>query len=90
MKTNTRTENRPVLNAIIVGSGFSGLCIAIKMQQAGMSYAVLEQAESIGGTWRDNTYPGAACDVPSNLYCFSFAPNPDWSRSYPKQAEIRD
>ncbi len=55
-----------------------------------MSYAVLEQAESIGGTWRDNTYPGAACDVPSNLYCFSFAPNPDWSRSYPKQAEIRD
>jgi len=89
MKTNTRTDNSSLLDAIIVGSGFSGLCIAIKMQQAGMSYAVLEQSESLGGTWRDNTYPGAACDVPSNLYCFSFAPNPDWSRSYPQQAEIQ-
>ena len=58
------SEN-PILDAIIVGSGFSGLCIAIKMQQAGMSYVVLEQAASIGGTWRDNTYPGAACDVPA-------------------------
>ena len=54
-----------------------------------MSYVVLEQAGSIGGTWRDNTYPGAACDVPSNLYCFSFAANPRWSRTYPQQAEIQ-
>lgn len=54
-----------------------------------MSYVLLEQAESIGGTWRDNTYPGAACDVPSNLYCFSFAANPEWSRTYPQQAEIQ-
>ena len=83
------TSILPALDAVIVGSGFSGLCIAIKMQQAGMSYVVLEQAASIGGTWRDNTYPGAACDVPSNLYCFSFAPNPDWSRTYPQQAEIQ-
>jgi cation diffusion facilitator CzcD-associated flavoprotein CzcO len=75
-------------DAIIVGSGFSGLCIAIKMQQAGLRYVVLEQAGNLGGTWRDNTYPGAACDVPSNLYCFSFAPNPNWSRTYPQQAEI--
>ena len=82
------SEN-PILDAVIVGSGFSGLCIAIKMQQAGMSYVVLEQAGSVGGTWRDNTYPGAACDVPSNLYCFSFAPNPKWSRTYPQQAEIQ-
>ncbi|MGH8050771.1 MAG: flavin-containing monooxygenase [Arenimonas sp.] len=89
MNTNARTDNNPPLDAVIVGSGFSGLCIAIKMQQAGMSYVVLEQADGIGGTWRDNTYPGAACDVPSNLYCFSFAPNPDWSRSYPQQAEIQ-
>ncbi len=78
------------LDAVIVGAGFSGLCIAIKMQQAGLSYIVLEQADSIGGTWRDNTYPGAACDVPSNLYCFSFAPNPKWSRTYPAQSEIQD
>ncbi|MEO8000469.1 MAG: NAD(P)/FAD-dependent oxidoreductase [Arenimonas sp.] len=86
---NARTDTKPPLDAVIVGSGFSGLCIAIKMQQAGLKYVVLEQADSIGGTWRDNTYPGAACDVPSNLYCFSFFPNPDWSRTYPKQAEIK-
>jgi cation diffusion facilitator CzcD-associated flavoprotein CzcO len=89
MNANTTNPQSAALDAIIVGSGFSGLCIAIKMQQAGMSYVLLEQAESIGGTWRDNTYPGAACDVPSNLYCFSFAPNPKWSRTYPQQAEIQ-
>jgi cation diffusion facilitator CzcD-associated flavoprotein CzcO len=85
----TGETNAAVTDAIIIGSGFSGLCIAIKMQQAGQSYVVLEQAETLGGTWRDNTYPGAACDVPSNLYCFSFAPNPHWSRTYPQQAEIK-
>ncbi len=90
MNAGASKPENPVLDALIVGSGFSGLCMAIKMQQAGMSYVVLEQADGIGGTWRDNTYPGAACDVPSNLYCFSFAANPDWSRSYPQQAEIRD
>jgi cation diffusion facilitator CzcD-associated flavoprotein CzcO len=83
------TSINPPLDAVIVGSGFSGLCIAIKMQEAGLKYVVLEQADGIGGTWRDNTYPGAACDVPSNLYCFSFAPNPKWSRTYPQQAEIQ-
>jgi cation diffusion facilitator CzcD-associated flavoprotein CzcO len=83
------TSDNPILDALIVGSGFSGLCVAVKMQQAGMPYVVLEQAGGIGGTWRDNTYPGAACDVPSNLYCFSFAPNPKWSRTYPQQAEIQ-
>jgi cation diffusion facilitator CzcD-associated flavoprotein CzcO len=82
-------SNLSPFDAVIVGSGFSGLCMAIKMQQAGMSYVLLEQAQSIGGTWRDNTYPGAACDVPSNLYCFSFAQNPKWSRTYPQQAEIQ-
>jgi cation diffusion facilitator CzcD-associated flavoprotein CzcO len=87
MSSIDHSEVEPLF-AIIVGSGFSGLCIAIKMQQLGMKYIVLEQAEAIGGTWRDNTYPGAACDVPSNLYCFSFAANPNWSRAYPQQAEI--
>jgi cation diffusion facilitator CzcD-associated flavoprotein CzcO len=77
-----------VLDAVIVGSGFAGLCMAIRLQQRGLRYRVLEQAASLGGTWRDNRYPGAACDIPSNLYCFSFAPNPDWSRAYPDQAEI--
>jgi len=82
------TEAREVLDAVIVGSGFAGLCMAIRLQQQGRAYLLLEQAASLGGTWRDNRYPGAACDIPSNLYCFSFAPNPDWSRAYPAQAEI--
>ncbi|HNV85108.1 MAG TPA: NAD(P)-binding protein, partial [Arenimonas sp.] len=56
MEANASQSESPILDALIVGSGFSGLCMAIKMQQAGMSYAVLEQADSIGGTWRDNTY----------------------------------
>ena len=78
----------PPLDALIVGAGFSGLCVAIGLGKAGRRFQVLEQANSLGGTWRDNRYPGAACDVPSNLYCYSFAANPDWSRDYPRQAEI--
>ena len=67
----------------VVGSGFSGLCMAIRLKQEGIDdFVVLERADEVGGTWRDNTYPGAACDVPSHLYSFSFAPNPDWSRSF--------
>ena len=77
-----------VIDAVIVGAGFSGLCLAIRLKQAGLRFVLLEQAKSIGGTWRDNRYPGAACDVPSNLYCYSFAPNPDWSHAYPNQPEI--
>jgi cation diffusion facilitator CzcD-associated flavoprotein CzcO len=75
----------------IVGSGFSGLCMAIRLKQAGIDdFVVLERANEVGGTWRDNTYPGCQCDIPSALYSFSFAPNPDWSRAYPLQSEIRD
>ena len=75
----------------IVGSGFSGLGMAIKLKQAGMhDFVVLERGDDIGGTWRDNTYPGCQCDVPSNLYSFSFAPNPDWTRTFPLQPEIQD
>ena len=75
-------------DVLIVGSGFAGLCMAIRLRLAGHSYLLLEQAASLGGTWQANRYPGAACDIPSSLYCFSFAPNPDWSRAYPAQAEI--
>lgn len=75
----------------IVGAGFSGLCMAIRLSQQGIEdFVVLERADEVGGTWRDNTYPGCQCDIPSALYSFSFAPNPDWSRFYPLQAEIRD
>jgi cation diffusion facilitator CzcD-associated flavoprotein CzcO len=75
----------------IVGSGFSGLGMAIALRRAGRDdFVVLEKASDLGGTWRDNTYPGCACDVPSHLYSYSFAPNPDWSRAFAGQAEIQD
>jgi cation diffusion facilitator CzcD-associated flavoprotein CzcO len=76
---------------VIVGSGFSGLGMAIRLKEAGMhDFAVLERAEEVGGTWQANTYPGCACDVPSHLYSFSFAPNPEWSQTYSPQPEIWD
>ncbi len=76
---------------VIVGSGFSGLGMAIRLKQAGMrDFAVLERAGEVGGTWQANTYPGCACDVPSHLYSFSFAPNPDWTQTYSPQPEIWD
>ncbi|HEX6117711.1 MAG TPA: NAD(P)/FAD-dependent oxidoreductase [Solirubrobacterales bacterium] len=75
----------------IIGSGFSGLGMAIRLRQEGIEdFVVLERAGELGGTWRDNTYPGCQCDIPSALYSYSFAPNPEWSRFYPLQAEIRD
>src|SRR5579862_3072471 len=77
------------VHVAIIGSGFSGLGTAIRLKQEGMhDFVVLERANEVGGTWRDNTYPGCACDVPSNLYSFSFAPNPDWTRAFSPQPEI--
>jgi len=77
------------VHVAIIGSGFSGLGTAIRLKQEGMDdFVVLERADEVGGTWRDNTYPGCACDVPSHLYSFSFAPNPDWSRDFSPQPEI--
>jgi cation diffusion facilitator CzcD-associated flavoprotein CzcO len=74
----------------IIGSGFAGLGMAIALRRRGETdFVVLERADDVGGTWRDNHYPGAACDVQSNLYSFSFAPNPDWPRSYSAQPEIQ-
>ncbi len=74
----------------VIGSGFGGLGAGIKLLEAGIrDVVILERAASVGGTWRDNTYPGCACDVPSHLYSFSFAPNPRWSRSFSGQPEIR-
>src|SRR5687767_2667669 len=75
---------------LVIGAGFAGLCTAIKLQEDGeRDFVVLERGPDVGGTWRDNTYPGAACDVPSQLYSFSFARNPDWSSSYSPQPEIQ-
>lgn len=74
----------------IVGTGFGGLGMAISLQRKNIPFVIFEKADDIGGTWRDNTYPGCQCDVPSHLYSFSFAPNPNWSRTYSPQAEIFD
>ncbi|WP_326959040.1 flavin-containing monooxygenase [Amycolatopsis sp. NBC_01286] len=75
---------------LVVGAGASGLGAAVRLGQAGVDdLAVLEKASELGGTWRDNTYPGCACDVPSALYSYSFAPNPEWTRAFAGQAEIK-
>ena len=74
---------------VIVGSGFAGLAMGIRLKQAGIhDFTIFEQAGRVGGTWRDNHYPGAACDVESHLYSFSFEPNPRWTRMFAPQAEI--
>lgn len=88
----TRAEPRPDAphhDIVIVGSGFSGIGMGIRLRQAGRhDFIILEKAGDLGGTWRENHYPGAACDVPSHMYSYSFEPNPNWSRSYSPQAEI--
>jgi cation diffusion facilitator CzcD-associated flavoprotein CzcO len=84
------TEPRHVRVGIL-GAGFGGLGTAIRLKQRGEDdFLVFERAADVGGTWWANTYPGCQCDIPSHLYSFSFAPNPDWTRTYPKQPELRD
>lgn len=81
---------RERVKVVIIGSGFGGLAMAIKLIEAGLDdLVILERADAIGGTWRDNHYPGCACDVPAHLYSYSFFPNPDWSATYAPQPEIR-
>ncbi len=83
------TDRVTTHRVVIVGTGFSGLCMAIRLKQAGIDdFVLLEKASEVGGTWRENHYPGAACDVPSHLYCYSFEPKPDWSRMFAPQPEI--
>ena len=73
----------------IIGAGFSGLCLGVHLKGAGAyDFTIFEKSDRLGGTWRDNTYPGAACDVPSFAYCFSFDQKTDWSRKWAPQAEI--
>ena len=82
-------EGRPTPTVAIVGGGLSGLAAAIQLVRAGVrNFTLIEQSDGVGGTWRDNSYPGAACDVPSHLYSFSFAPKTDWSRRFAEQPEI--
>ncbi|MEV0294042.1 NAD(P)/FAD-dependent oxidoreductase [Nocardia sp. NPDC050710] len=78
-----------VLDVAVIGGGFAGIGAAIRLKQRGIDdFAIFERGTAIGGTWRDNTYPGAACDIPSRLYSYSFAPNPDWSHTYSGSNEI--
>jgi cyclohexanone monooxygenase len=85
----TETERRHV-GVLVIGSGFAGLGTAIRLAQQGREdFLVVERGSEVGGTWRDNTYPGAACDVPSHLYSYSFELNPNWSRSFSPQPEIQ-
>ena len=89
----TQTTPAPLpdhVRVLVIGAGFAGLGTAIKLQESGITdFLVVDKGSDVGGTWRDNTYPGAACDVPSQLYSFSFAPNPTWSRSFSPQPEIQ-
>ncbi|MFI6507710.1 flavin-containing monooxygenase [Streptosporangium sp. NPDC050855] len=78
-------------NIAIIGAGFGGLCMAVRLEKAGIrSYTIFEKGPDVGGTWRDNTYPGAGCDIPSHLYSFSFEKYSSWTRRYPGQPEILD
>jgi cation diffusion facilitator CzcD-associated flavoprotein CzcO len=83
-------EGSHVHKVAIVGAGFGGLGMAIRLRQEGIDdFVLIERGADVGGTWFANSYPGAQCDIPSNLYSFSFAPNPDWSRAYPLRDEIQ-
>src|ERR687893_893369 len=78
-------------HTVVIGAGFSGLGMAIQLKRDGQDdFVVLEKADDVGGTWRDNTYPGCACDIQSHMYSFSFEQNPDWSRLFSGQPEIWD
>ena len=84
------TPVTPHVRVAVIGSGFGGLGAGVRLRRAGITdFVILERAGSVGGTWRDNSYPGCACDVPSHLYSFSFAPNPQWPRSFSGQPDIR-
>jgi cation diffusion facilitator CzcD-associated flavoprotein CzcO len=86
----SETRSPPPLEVIIVGAGFGGLCMAIKLREAGIhDFVILEKSVDVGGTWRDNHYPGAACDVQSHLYSYSFHGKADWSQRYAPRAEIQ-
>src|SRR3954466_11219429 len=90
-KSATNKGERRHVNVLIIGSGFAGLGAAIRLMKDGREdFLVIERGSEVGGTWRDNTYPGAACDVPSHLYSYSFELNPRWSRSFSPQPEIQD
>ncbi len=93
LPSKSSNDEAPIhhVHVTILGTGFAGLGMAIQLKRHGYDdFVLLEKAAESGGTWRDNTYPGCACDIPSHLYSFSFAPNPRWSHMYSPQSEIRE
>src|SRR5437660_4026908 len=79
------------MRVVVVGAGMSGLCVAHRLRRAGVDdLTIYEKAREVGGTWRENTYPGLSCDVPSRFYSYSFAPNPGWSHAFAPGPEIQD
>ena len=87
------SDNNPSasdLRIVIIGAGMAGILSAIKLREAGYdNFVIYEKSDRLGGTWRDNTYPGIACDVPAHLYTYSFEPNPDWSSTFAAGPEIQ-
>ncbi len=89
--TSPSSTQSQILDVVILGAGFSGICAAIKLLEKGINNIKLyDKAAKVGGTWYHNSYPGVACDIPSHLYCYSFEPNPNWSEIYSPGSEIRD
>jgi cation diffusion facilitator CzcD-associated flavoprotein CzcO len=85
---SVKTQNSDI-RIVIIGAGMAGILTAIKLQENGYSnFTIYEKSDRVGGTWRENTYPGIACDVPAHLYTYSFEPNPDWSRTFAPGPEI--
>ncbi|MFT4570294.1 MAG: cation diffusion facilitator CzcD-associated flavoprotein CzcO [Hyphomicrobiaceae bacterium] len=94
MGQHTTTETQKAFQGsprvAVIGAGMSGILMAIKLKEAGLeNFTVYEKADTVGGTWRENTYPGIACDVPSHHYCYSFEPNPEWSRRFSPGSETK-
>lgn len=85
---STESAKRDGLHTVIIGAGLSGLCLAIRLEQAGTPYTIIEKNPDVGGTWYENTYPGCGVDTPSNLYSLSFEPNPDWTRYFSGRDEL--
>ena len=89
MESTIKNNARKNPSVVIIGAGMTGLQLVVKLREIGITdITVLEKAHTIGGTWRENTYPGVACDVPSHAYTYSFEPNPDWTMHFPPGAEI--